>query len=216
MIYQICTCLGGNVRCSSRPCPQVTCSHPQFDGCCKLCKGCSKDGYNYRDGQTFPDTDNPCNQCTCQLGSIRCERKTCHSVTCKHPDRNGCCPDCRNCEIDGLSLVNGQRFINKDDPCEQCICEFGTVTCQRRPCTDTVSCSDPGLDFCGCPTCDACTFKGISVSNTNSINDPDDPCRECICQVISLCVGGSSDLYAPVVSQDLLTSGINIWLLPQV
>ncbi|KAK3790015.1 hypothetical protein RRG08_016329 [Elysia crispata] len=176
-----CVCNGGDIRCSPVVCPQVACSHPDQDGCCRVCTSCLVEGTSYREGQTFPDPRIPCNKCQCQAGSVRCEREVCPPVSCKHPDQGQCCPRCLNCEYQGLSIVNGLRFAELPHACSDCICEFGTVTCERRACPADVTCRDPGRDQCGCPSCDVCQFDGQTVPNSQTVPNPTNPCSECTC-----------------------------------
>ncbi|XP_035826566.1 uncharacterized protein LOC101845560 [Aplysia californica] len=178
---QDCTCRGGNIRCTPRQCPEVSCSNPVVDGCCQTCDNCLLDGVRYRNGQTFPDARRPCNECYCRDGSVSCEKKACPLARCTHPATGECCPECLDCDYDGRSYRNGQRFTNQTDFCSQCVCEYGSVSCIKQRCSPA-SCSHPITDQCGCPACSACTYQGKKVAEGERFASAENECQECLCR----------------------------------
>ncbi|XP_044606185.2 von Willebrand factor C and EGF domain-containing protein isoform X2 [Equus asinus] len=154
----------GSVSCRRTDCVD-SCPHPiRIPGqCCPDCsaggmrsrdgRGCTYTGRIFYNNQTFPSVLDPCLSCICLLGSVACSPVDC-PVTCTypfHPDGE-CCPVCRDCNYEGRKVVNGQVFTLDDEPCTQCTCQLGEVTCERIPCQP--ACSDPSVPpgDC-CPSC---------------------------------------------------------------
>ncbi|XP_039200206.1 von Willebrand factor C and EGF domain-containing protein isoform X4 [Crotalus tigris] len=105
-----CICLLGSVACSPVDCV-VSCTypfHPEGE-CCPICHDCNYKGRKVINGHNFVPEDEPCVYCTCQLGEVSCEKKTCPK-TCTEPFGPiiHCCPDCQNNEVmdDLASLEN--------------------------------------------------------------------------------------------------------------
>ncbi|XP_039716699.1 kielin/chordin-like protein isoform X8 [Pteropus medius] len=92
----MCTCLRGFVTCSRRPCEPLGCSHPLTPSghCCPTCQGCLYHGVTAAPGETLPDPLDPtCSLCTCQEGSMSCQKKPCPPALCPHPSPGPCfCP----------------------------------------------------------------------------------------------------------------------------
>nr|XP_044606184.1 von Willebrand factor C and EGF domain-containing protein isoform X1 [Equus asinus] len=162
---ELCICQAdGSVSCRRTDCVD-SCPHPiRIPGqCCPDCsaggmrsrdgRGCTYTGRIFYNNQTFPSVLDPCLSCICLLGSVACSPVDC-PVTCTypfHPDGE-CCPVCRDCNYEGRKVVNGQVFTLDDEPCTQCTCQLGEVTCERIPCQP--ACSDPSVPpgDC-CPSC---------------------------------------------------------------
>ncbi|XP_053924793.1 von Willebrand factor C and EGF domain-containing protein isoform X2 [Cuculus canorus] len=92
-----CICLLGSVACSPVDCA-IFCTypfHPEGE-CCPVCNDCNYQGRKVVNGQTFIPEGQPCTRCTCQLGEVNCEQRSCpHS--CAEPTAlpPACCPPCQ-------------------------------------------------------------------------------------------------------------------------
>ncbi|XP_025771110.1 von Willebrand factor C and EGF domain-containing protein [Puma concolor] len=153
---ELCICQAdGSVSCKRTDCVD-SCPHPiRIPGqCCPDCSaGCTYTGRIFYNNQTFPSVLDPCLSCICLLGSVACSPVDC-PITCTypfHPDGE-CCPVCRDCNYEGRKVVNGQVFTLDDEPCTQCTCQLGEVSCEKVPCQP--ACSDPSAPpgDC-CPSC---------------------------------------------------------------
>uniref|UniRef100_A0A8C9JUQ6 von Willebrand factor C and EGF domains n=1 Tax=Panthera tigris altaica TaxID=74533 RepID=A0A8C9JUQ6_PANTA len=126
--------------------------------------GCTYTGRIFYNNQTFPSVLDPCLSCICLLGSVACSPVDC-PITCTypfHPDGE-CCPVCRDCNYEGRKVVNGQVFTLDDEPCTQCTCQLGEVSCEKVPCQP--ACSDPSTPpgDC-CPSCPGASWSLPGVS----------------------------------------------------
>ncbi|XP_045710785.1 von Willebrand factor C and EGF domain-containing protein isoform X2 [Phyllostomus hastatus] len=136
----------GSVSCQRTDCVD-SCPHPiRIPGqCCPDCSaGCTYTGRIFHNNQTFPSVLDPCLSCICLLGSVACSPVDC-PITCTypfHPDGE-CCPVCRDCNYEGRKVVNGQVFTLDDEPCTQCTCQLGEVSCEKVPCQR--ACADPSV-----------------------------------------------------------------------
>ncbi|GAB1302189.1 von Willebrand factor C and EGF domain-containing protein [Apodemus speciosus] len=134
----------GSVSCKRTDCVD-SCPHPiRIPGqCCPDCAaGCTYTGRVFYNNETFPSVLDPCLSCICLLGSVACSPVDC-PITCTypfHPDGE-CCPVCHDCNFEGRKVVNGQVFTLDDEPCTQCICQLGEVSCEPVPCQPV--CTDP-------------------------------------------------------------------------
>ncbi|KAF6107082.1 von Willebrand factor C and EGF domains [Phyllostomus discolor] len=144
---ELCICQAdGSVSCQRTDCVD-SCPHPiRIPGqCCPDCSaGCTYTGRIFHNNQTFPSVLDPCLSCICLLGSVACSPVDC-PITCTypfHPDGE-CCPVCRDCNYEGRKVVNGQVFTLDDEPCTQCTCRLGEVSCEKVPCQR--ACSDPSV-----------------------------------------------------------------------
>uniref|UniRef100_A0A452G3Y4 von Willebrand factor C and EGF domain-containing protein n=1 Tax=Capra hircus TaxID=9925 RepID=A0A452G3Y4_CAPHI len=154
---ELCICQAdGSVSCKRTDCVD-SCPHPiRIPGqCCPDCSaGCTYTGRIFYNNQTFPSVLDPCLSCICLLGSVACSPVDC-PITCSypfHPDGE-CCPVCQDCNYEGRKVGNGQVFTLDDEPCTQCVCQLGEVTCEKVSCQQ--ACSDrttPRRDCCSsCP-----------------------------------------------------------------
>ncbi|XP_074228045.1 von Willebrand factor C and EGF domain-containing protein isoform X2 [Camelus bactrianus] len=145
----------GSVSCKRTDCVD-SCPHPiRIPGqCCPDCSaGCTYTGRIFYNNQTFPSMLDPCLSCICLLGSVACSPVDC-PITCTypfHPDGE-CCPVCLDCNYEGRKVGNGQVFTLDDEPCTQCICQLGEVSCEEVPCQR--ACSDPSTPAGDC--CSSC------------------------------------------------------------
>ncbi|KAM6437201.1 kielin/chordin-like protein [Liasis olivaceus] len=180
----LCSCLGGSVTCTKRPCFQAPCSHPRRTPgqCCPVCHDCALNGVIVANGLAIPDPEDPlCSQCTCQAGSLHCTKKLCTPASCAHPVPGPCaCPLCQGCRFQGQDYGDGESFASHSQPCEDCQCQRGNVSCRPRLCPPPL-CPHPSRDPCDCPTCDACSFHGRDCKEGEHFPDPQDPCSRCMC-----------------------------------
>ncbi|XP_029952600.1 kielin/chordin-like protein [Salarias fasciatus] len=180
---QDCTCSRGEMVCTSRTCPDVSCQHPSWDGCsCKVCDGCNFERRECFNGERFPHPEDHCQLCSCLNGGVVCAHKPCPSVSCRHPviPPGECCPVCTGiCSYQGEQHQPGSTFISPSDPCSTCSCVNGDVSCQRRQCP--VQCAHPvPSDHC-CPICDSCQFEGVVHAHGQTFTPSSSPCQRCTC-----------------------------------
>ncbi|XP_026167747.1 kielin/chordin-like protein isoform X2 [Mastacembelus armatus] len=179
-----CRCKGGNVICHEEKCPPVKCSNPIIEPyrCCPVCKACVLEGVEYEEGSTW-HPENPCSICTCVNGETRCSHTHCPPTECLHPTKNtgSCCAVCESCTYNHRIYSNGQTFLNPDQPCQICICQHGTVECERRPCPP-LNCNNsytpPGE--C-CSKCPDCSFENRVFVDGEVVSNPLSVCEECTC-----------------------------------
>uniref|UniRef100_G1Q6F1 Kielin cysteine rich BMP regulator n=1 Tax=Myotis lucifugus TaxID=59463 RepID=G1Q6F1_MYOLU len=182
----LCTCLEGFVTCGRRPCEPLGCSHPLIPSghCCPTCQGCLYHGVTAALGETLPDPLDPtCSLCTCQEGSMRCQKKPCPPALCPHPSPGPCsCPVCHRCFSQGREHQDGEEFEGPTGSCERCRCQAGHVSCVRRRCpplscplqvTEQGSC---------CPRCRGCLAHGEEHPEGSTWEPPDSPCSSCMCR----------------------------------
>ncbi|XP_071783371.2 kielin/chordin-like protein [Centroberyx gerrardi] len=178
----ICTCYGGDVVCTQIPCYE-DCSHPYTPPgqCCGECNRCFYKNAVLTNGQSIPDPSNPCSECTCQSGSVRCVTKQCFPARCPHPVTNPCgCPVCEGCLFQGVTYVDGQVLPGGKGGCQDCTCSTGEVVCVQRRCP-AASCPNPALDGCACGVCDGCRFHERDCFNGERFTHPTDHCQLCSC-----------------------------------
>ncbi|CAL1547508.1 unnamed protein product, partial [Lymnaea stagnalis] len=142
-----CVCKDGSVLCAQIECPVVMCSKPtRMPGrCCPECESvCVVEGTEYKDGEVFPLTREECTTCTCESSEVKCKTVECESPDCSHPAtlRGECCPKCNFCLFEQRIFRNQQRFFHPRDLCQQCSCDFGTVTCLKSIC-ESLTCPNP-------------------------------------------------------------------------
>ncbi|XP_070611087.1 kielin/chordin-like protein [Erythrolamprus reginae] len=192
----ICTCLGGFVTCTKKPCFQAPCSHPLRPAgqCCPRCHDCAFHGGTVANGQAVPDPADPlCSECTCQAGSIHCMKKLCKPASCAHPVPGPCsCPLCPGCRFQGQDYGDGASFLSPHQPCEVCQCLAGAVTCQPKPCPQQCAHPVAPTGAACCPLCDGCLYEGQEHANRAVFTPPSAPCHRCSCL-------GGNVLCAPVV-----------------
>ncbi|XP_034032503.1 kielin/chordin-like protein isoform X2 [Thalassophryne amazonica] len=179
-----CICKGGSRECSPLPCPPLDCTqHETIPGeCCHRCRGCMHSGVRYDHRTTWRTAENPCDVCYCLEGHVRCEREQCHTP-CKNPASpppNTCCPVCQGCGVDSLDFLNGASIPNRD-PCQECKCVNGNVTCSPVSCPSLL-CRKP-LHHAGecCPRCDQCEYESSIYLDGQTVPSKTDPCRRCSC-----------------------------------
>ncbi|XP_076848974.1 kielin/chordin-like protein isoform X2 [Brachyhypopomus gauderio] len=183
---QSCSCTNGTVSCHRKPCPAAVCSHPVQQDCCRTCDGCLYNGVEHANGVMFADISDPCSTCVCREGTVTCKRRRCPQTTCPHPVEGQCCQNCDGCNYAGVEYLNHQEFPDATDPCNQCMCTNGHVSCRRRPCYNP-GCSHP-LTLPGhcCPVCDGCLLDSVVLHNGQTLPDRSDPCNDCTCRAGSV------------------------------
>ncbi|XP_075885031.1 kielin/chordin-like protein [Nelusetta ayraudi] len=184
---QECTCVNGNVVCSARRCPALSCPNPVHrpGDCCPRCEQCEYESNMYEDGQKFSSSGDPCVQCRCSAGQVSCERvdASCPTPKCSHPARQKgeCCPTCHNCEFEQEVHADGKAFVPAGSgPCLKCRCKAGNVICREEKCPP-LKCSNPIREphLC-CPVCKACVLEGLEYED-GSKWQPEGPCSSCTC-----------------------------------
>ncbi|KAI7802308.1 kielin/chordin-like protein isoform X1 [Triplophysa rosa] len=236
-----CTCRGGDVTCHNERCPTLTCDspiRPHPNSCCPVCRGCEWNGVQYEEGaswthdgrscscvggrvncdctpalaptpvpcpeptrqpdpcgqcqhnhrvygngQTWADPENPCSQCACQDGQVSCAMPECSPPACSNPytPHGECCPHCPpDCEYDNRIYTNGDIFPNPSNPCEDCVCADGGVTCGNHECPEP-NCHYPRPGQCCQNNCNGCSYAGNVYPNGMEFPHPTDRCRTCHC-----------------------------------
>ncbi|XP_036068311.1 kielin/chordin-like protein isoform X3 [Oryzias melastigma] len=178
----VCYCYGGNVVCSRLRC-NSDCTHPYKPPgqCCGECQRCFYNGAVLVSGQSIPDPGNPCAECICQSGSVRCTKRPCLNPQCSHPVVDGCgCQVCDGCNFQDTNYADGQVISGGEGGCQDCTCSRGEVSCVQRRCP-TVSCPHPSLDGCQCGECSGCNFDGRDCFNGERFQHPDNRCELCSC-----------------------------------
>uniref|UniRef100_H3BF78 von Willebrand factor C and EGF domains n=1 Tax=Latimeria chalumnae TaxID=7897 RepID=H3BF78_LATCH len=153
---EICICQAdGSVVCKRTECLE-SCLNPVLipGQCCPDCSaGCSYNGEIYQSNQSFASALDQCLTCICLSGSVACSPVECN-VGCTYPFHSDgdCCPSCTDCNHEGRKVNNGQSFQPENNPCVQCTCQFGEVSCETVTCL--TDCSHPYITpgEC-CPTC---------------------------------------------------------------
>ncbi|XP_036905133.1 kielin/chordin-like protein [Sturnira hondurensis] len=181
----LCTCLGGFVTCSRRPCEPLNCSRPLSPSgrCCPACQGCLYHGVTAAPGETLPDPLDPtCSLCTCQDGSMRCQKKPCPPAPCPSPSPGPCfCPVCQSCFSQGWEHQDGEEFEGPSGSCQRCLCQAGQVSCEPLRCPP-LPCPLQVTEQGGCcPRCRGCLAHGEEHPEGSSWAPPDSPCSSCLC-----------------------------------
>ena len=158
-----CRCFNGIVQCEDarRRCPSTSGCYNlenKAEGqCCDKCRGCFVNGTMIESGESWVDPSNPCSTLTCFSGVLTQEKVGCDaSCSSPAPPEDGhCCPSCSGCRIHGHSLKDGESASDPADPCRECKCRHGQLTCQRKSCP-VLSCPSHLQSIprgqC-CPTC---------------------------------------------------------------
>ncbi|XP_066576023.1 von Willebrand factor C and EGF domain-containing protein isoform X2 [Amia ocellicauda] len=181
---ETCVCqVGGLVVCQRTQCVEV-CPHPiRVPGqCCPDCSmGCSYSGMVYENNESFLSHSDPCLTCICLAGSVACSPVYCQP-NCTYPfhQEGECCPLCNDCNYEGRKVWNSQTFSPESQPCTQCVCQFGEVSCEEITCI--VPCSHPyALPAECCPTCTVCLYEGQALEDGGYYISEVDPCTVCLC-----------------------------------
>ncbi|XP_029378341.1 kielin/chordin-like protein [Echeneis naucrates] len=202
-----CSCTNGNVQCLMRRCPPLPCSNPSVElrDCCPRCpvppSDCTYEQQLYKHAERFYDPTDNCRLCACTDGTVQCQRKTCPFAACSHPITQECCQTCEGCLYEGRELANGETWNDASDPCAVCVCQEGSVRCEKRHCPPA-RCTHPVRRQC-CLSCDNCLFNGKEYADGTEISDEKDPCNVCHCYggevscSLRACHDGCSHPYKP-------------------
>uniref|UniRef100_A0A3P9I4K8 VWFC domain-containing protein n=1 Tax=Oryzias latipes TaxID=8090 RepID=A0A3P9I4K8_ORYLA len=155
-----CTCVRGEVRCSSPECPELPCMHQVTDpgSCCPRCRGCVYGGEEHSEGSSWFADSTPCMSCQCVDGVTTCSEVHCLSPCINFLSVPGeCCPVCADsmvsCLYQGTTYRSDEQW--EVDECTSCTCVSGDVHCRSERCPPLTCASvsmslAPGL--C-CPRC---------------------------------------------------------------
>ncbi|KFM81701.1 Kielin/chordin-like protein, partial [Stegodyphus mimosarum] len=128
------------------------------------------------------DPENACSECVCLDGMVSCHPVLCSNTECPNPQFGNCCETCDGCSYGEKNYINHAFFHDPYNPCRECQCDSGTVSCQQRSC-DSPVCKDPTLANTECCSmCQDCMFKDGFFRHGENFTDPDDPCVKCSCQ----------------------------------
>uniref|UniRef100_A0A3Q2CDL2 VWFD domain-containing protein n=1 Tax=Cyprinodon variegatus TaxID=28743 RepID=A0A3Q2CDL2_CYPVA len=87
------------------------------------------------------------------------------------------------CLYQDRERANGETWNDPSDPCTVCVCQHGSVRCERKRCPDSnFQCLHPVPSGTCCPECDSCLYEGVVHSNDSSnwlANST--PCTTCMC-----------------------------------
>ncbi|KAK5867486.1 hypothetical protein PBY51_011973 [Eleginops maclovinus] len=179
-----CSCVNGETRCTHTQCPPTECLHPSKNtgSCCAVCESCTYNHRIYSNGQRFTNPDHPCNICTCQHGSVECERRPCPPLNCSnsYTPPGECCPKCPDCAFENRIFVDGEAFPNPVSVCEECKCVSGQIDCHQAQCPHP-HCNAPLPGTCCQNYCNGCSYAGKEYPNGQEFPHPTDSCRTCSC-----------------------------------
>ena len=179
------------------------------DSNCEIqCRGCvASNGTRYESGQSWMSNNGgeKCVHNVCFSGVITASHPLCPPVWCANPlntfndkasnsctrNNGGYCPSCAGCSKDGVVYREGETKQDPKDPCNECSCKGGNLTCSRKicpvlPCPANLIRSPPGK--C-CPECvrkqtftrikNMCKFRDrvYKVGSKYNIS----VCTECTC-----------------------------------
>ncbi|KAM6152335.1 kielin/chordin-like protein [Erethizon dorsatum] len=185
----VCTCLGGFVTCSHRPCEPAGCSHVLTPPghCCPICQGCFYHGVTAAHGETLPDPlDPPCSLCTCQAaflgaGSTRMGRSlgglqaavSGVAVRLARSAVRGCsthlCHACCRSQSQGVAALTAETStLVPTCPADHLWEEAGQT-------------ADLRLEAYPCPWTAGCLAHGEAHPEGSSWVLPDSPCSSCMC-----------------------------------
>ena len=164
--------------------------------CQEVCRQCVRNGVKYDSGKTWVDAKNRCLVNHCFSGVITQSKIQCPPVMCTNPVRRSgeCCPSCPRCVRALQPFEEGETKPDPLDPCNECTCKRGELTCIRKSCP-VLPCKDSLIKFVTgqcCPICarrheaspminkKMCLFKD-RVYYPNSQVPTSDACSNCTC-----------------------------------
>uniref|UniRef100_A0A3P9LNU4 VWFC domain-containing protein n=1 Tax=Oryzias latipes TaxID=8090 RepID=A0A3P9LNU4_ORYLA len=154
-----CSCMAGEVRCSSPECPELPCMHQVTDpgSCCPRCRGCVYGGEEHSEGSSWFADSTPCMSCQCVDGVTTCSEVHCLSPCVNFLSVPGeCCPVCADsmvsCLYQGTTYRSDKQW--EVDECTSCTCVSGDVHCRSERCPPLTCASMPAVapGLC-CPRC---------------------------------------------------------------
>lgn len=181
------------VQCATPMCPDPT--PPTDDQCCPSCKGCSRAGQLFKEGETKDDILDPCNECTCKAGHLQCVKRACPVLPCsKNLERRvkgKCCPICsrsveysatpNTCLFRGRLYKAGQTIPMGGNSCSSCKCgpaPFPTVTCERTSCP-ALLCPAHMQKLSKGKCCEECQEGGVANALPAIRAEPNVNAKEC-------------------------------------
>jgi len=172
--------------------------HTAANGPCReACKGCALNNNDtMSSGEIVRNRNQPCQVKQCFSGVVTTSTTVCPPTACSSPlpPRPGqCCPSCPRCRRAQLNFREGETRADPLDPCNDCTCIGGRLTCVRRvcpvlPCDKRLHVKEQGE--C-CPTCarrsdigeehsrGRCLFSGQFIQ-PGAVFQPD-ACTNCTC-----------------------------------
>ncbi|XP_065565688.1 fibrillin-1-like isoform X2 [Artemia franciscana] len=168
-----CTCMEGRVICDDIRCPPLDCE-AQYrvlpaDSCCPECfvpePGCFHRSRFYYKGQLWVDHAK-CQTCLCKDDNdVKCNQRVC-LAECTNPVfvTGDCCPRCdQGCQVGTAIYLEGESFLDKENPCTNCRCHGGNITCTSKDCPEK------------------CHYRGKTLQIGEIFHWDEDPCTECTC-----------------------------------
>jgi len=185
--------------------------------CPQECRGCNVNGTKFESGKTWREGDQ-IHECFSGVMTTT-PSVPCPAPMCSNPKsgRDGTCPSCPGCSRAGAVYMEGETKPDIADPCNECSCNDGRLTCIRKscpvlPCAPRVVKNMPGQ--C-CPVCarvepaftnivklNMCLFRG-QVYSPGQVVKPD-RCTKCTCsQTLTLECSRHScpELLCPLANQ---------------
>ncbi|XP_012928771.1 extracellular matrix protein FRAS1 isoform X2 [Heterocephalus glaber] len=195
---RVCSCTHGEVRCTSQPCPPLSCGQQELEftpegSCCPVCVGpgkpCSHEGHVYQDGEDWQLSC--CAKCMCQDGVTQCFTVQCQPLFCNQDEAiirvpGKCCPQCSppSCSAAGHVHQHGEQW--NQDSCTTCMCDRGKIRCHKQDCPP-LRCQK-GQNRVRRPTqcCEECVSTAGSCSSNGIMQYQEDmwkgsPCEFCMC-----------------------------------
>jgi hypothetical protein len=197
-----CYCRQGTKVCrdESKRCPSVAGCYslkpPRAGHCCRECADCRLNATVVLAHGQPATQEASCSPATCADGVITVSsRAQCGPAPCPAPgppSPGHCCPSCPSCTLGGAALPEGEARPDPSDPCRQCSCSGGRLSCSRPacpvlPCPARLQVTARGA--C-CPSCSRphssyflptgrCFFREKLYSPGQQF--PAGPCTSCTC-----------------------------------
>lgn len=142
---------------------------------------------SYKHTESFSHPTDSCQTCNCNNGTVRCQHRPCPFEPCSHPITRDCCRTCERmhphllgsqheiktlflstafncsffpagCLYEDRERANGETWNDPLDPCTVCVCQHGSVRCERKRCPDS-NCNHPVREDC----CMSCHGETINI-----------------------------------------------------
>ena len=166
--------------------------------CPHICQQCHVNQTVFKSGQMKLNSEDVCQVSECFSGVLTTTTMQCPPALCPSPTLapGNCCPSCPSCQRAGQWFREGETKADILDPCNECSCSKGRLTCVRKacpvlPCEDKFVVSVKGK--C-CPQCSkhikpkirtveekkVCLFRNQQYQIGNQFKP--DNCTTCTCQ----------------------------------
>ena len=166
--------------------------------CPKKCQSCNRGSFEsgqVRITKNARRTGGGCEASHCFSGVITRSPVLCPPALCKDPivKPGECCPSCQGCTRGFNEFKEGETKADILDPCNECSCKRGQLTCTRKACP-VLPCKEELIKHIKgqcCPVCaeqhgssstmgdDKCVFKGKVYVKGNYFQP--DSCTNCTC-----------------------------------